>query len=95
MSLVTSDPLCPQVLVLVTFLVARLGRESSGLTFGARDAEWLGQLTTGAWLIITPAIITGILLDTPMAWTLVRQSSIIIKLFSNVKWKILKNGRIK
>ena len=56
---------------MITFLVARLGRETSALTFGARDAEWLGQLTTGAWLIITPAIITGILLDTPMAWTLV------------------------
>ena len=65
-----------QVLVLVTFLVARLGQESSALTFGARDAEWLGQLTSGAWLIITPVIITGILLDTPMAWTLVRHTNI-------------------
>ena len=65
-----------QVLVLVTFLVARLGQESSALTFGARDAEWLGQLTSGAWLIITPVIITGILLDTPMAWTLVRHTKI-------------------
>ena len=85
-------PLCPQVLVLITFLVARLGRESSALTFGARDAEWLGQLTTGAWLIIIPAIITGILLDTPMAWTLVSQAeSSIKKVFPNVNWKILTN----
>ena len=62
-----------KVLILVTLLVARLGRApSQALTFGYNDATWLGQLTTGAWLLINLVIIIGILLDTPMAWTLVR-----------------------
>ena len=61
-----------QVLLVTTLLVARLGVEGSSVGFGILDDNWLGQMTTGSWLIINPVIIIGIILDVPMSWMLVR-----------------------
>jgi len=64
--------LCELVLIIITFLLAKVGSglEQGELTFGNSEDQWLGHLTTAAWLIINPIIIIGIILDTPMSWTL-------------------------
>jgi len=63
--------MCELGLIITTFLLARVGGPSgSDLTFGKPDDQWLGHLTTAAWLFINPVIIIGIILDTPMSWTL-------------------------
>ena len=61
------------MLIIITFLLAKVGSglEQGELTFGNSEDQWLGHLTTAAWLIINPIIIIGIILDTPMSWTLV------------------------
>ena len=62
-----------KVLVVITFLLARVGYGGIYPTFGhSKDAEWLGYLTVGGWCIIIPAIIVGIILGHPMHWTMVR-----------------------
>ena len=64
-----------QVLVVITFLLARVGYGGNFPTFGhSRDVAWLGYLTVGGWCIIIPAIIVGIILGHPMHWTMVRLS---------------------
>merc|ERR1712113_1356456 len=55
-------------LIITTFFLARLG--GSLVPFGSYDDNWLGQMTTGGWLIINPIIILGIILDKPMSWIL-------------------------
>jgi len=71
--------ICELVLIVITFLLAKVGSgvESEELTFGNSEDQWLGHLTTAAWLIINPIIIIGIILDTPMSWTLDSLFSII------------------
>ena len=57
--------------MIVTFLIARVGKDSNGIipSFGYYpDHPWLGQGTTVAWLIIVPATIIGILLGDEIAW---------------------------
>ena len=64
-----------QVLVVITFLLARVGYGGNFPTFGhSMDVAWLGYLTVGGWCIIIPAIIVGIILGHPMHWTMVRLS---------------------
>ena len=63
---------CWQAVLVVTLLLARLGRQGAELVACSGDGAWLVQLTTAAWLVINPVIIIGILMDTPMSWTLVR-----------------------
>ena len=62
---------CWQAVLVVTLLLARLGRQGAELVACSGDGAWLVQLTTAAWLVINPVIIIGILMDTPMSWTLV------------------------
>ena len=58
---------------MITFLLARIGYGGNHALFGTTvDEKWLGYLTVGGWLIITPAIIVGIVLEDPMSWKLVR-----------------------
>ena len=58
---------------MITFLLARIGYGGNHALFGTSvDEIWLGYLTVGGWLIITPAIIVGIVLEDPMSWKLVR-----------------------
>ena len=61
-----------QVLIIITFLLAKIGREGEETLFTHNTHDqWLGHVTSAAWLIINPVIILGIVLDTPMSWTLV------------------------
>merc|ERR1711926_48480 len=59
------------VLVIVTFLLARIGKDFDGFNpiFGENlDGIWMGQGTLVAWLIIAPATIIGIILGDQIAW---------------------------
>merc|ERR1719186_301411 len=59
------------ILIVITFLLARIGYGGNPATFGpTMEEEWLGYITVGGWLIITPAVIIGIVLEDPMPWKL-------------------------
>ena len=69
----------PQVLVFLSFLLARVGYDGYTPAFGSTlDHTWLGYLTVGGWLIIIPAIIIGIVAGDPMSWRMVTGYVIIL-----------------